>query len=261
MDIYVCFNFFSRTHTKICSKGELDLTMLRQICRRGRMNRVLQGTLLSSPSLTSEVSLCDIPHDKSQSHTSPLAEAQHNLKGSRVPNALYDLILSHINGLREGTSQPPLRHYTKVPHPPNTHVLPSVAISIHHFTLKSRTFSTIEMHEGNSSIGYRGSDGYLALGFIQLAWSFSVTGLVKNVLVVSPHKHLTLMDQPRNPYLLLPGFQCTVVYSEPPAQSEWVIIQPEQIIGHVAFYKRPAGTYGIRAPTTVLIESLYRNRE
>jgi hypothetical protein len=103
------------------------------------------------------------------------------------------------------------------------------------------------MHEGNSSIGCHGNDGYLTLGFIQSAWSFSVNGSVEDVLVVSPHKHLTMMDQSRNLYSSLPGFQCTIVYSEPLAQSEWVIIQPEQIMGHVAFYRRPAGTYGIRA--------------
>ena len=68
------------------------------------------------------------------------------------------------------------------------------------------------------------------------------------------------MDQARNPYSSWSGFQCTVVYSELPEKSKWIVIRPEQISGHVTFYRRPAGTYGIQAPTTVLTESLYHNR-
>jgi hypothetical protein len=137
MFVSILFLSWTMLIPEICSTGELDLTMLRQICRRGWMNIVLQGTLLS-PSPKQDIPQSESDHvafDKSrQSHISPLAEAQHNLKGCHVPNALYDLILSHINNLRGRASQPPLRHYTKVPHPPNTLVLPSVAMSIHHFT-------------------------------------------------------------------------------------------------------------------------------
>ncbi len=268
--MFYSYSFLAQIRTEVHFEGELDFTMLRQICRRGRLNGILRGTLLSEP-LSEPVSLGTSPSagtthspafgESQSSPISPLAEARHNFNGHHVSAPLYDSILSHLNRQRKAASKPHLRHYTQVPHPPNTHILPPVALSRRHFKLLSCEFSTFDMHEGNSSVGYHGNDGHsLGLGFIQSAWSFLVDGWMEDILVVSLHKCLTPMDQARNPYLSWPGFQCTVVYSELSAESEWIIIRPDQIIGHVAFYRRPAGTYGIQSPTTVLTESLFRNR-
>lgn len=82
-------------------------------------------------------------------------------------------------------------------------------------------------------------------------------------IIVVPHAPLTANDTARSPYVSRPGFMGTVVYSQPTPMQErqHVLIEQVQIRGHVAYYDRPPGTFGIKAGVRVLIDSLHRDQE
>jgi hypothetical protein len=116
------------------------------------------------------------------------------------------------------------------------------------------------MHPGNATISFIDHEGFQAFGIIKAIWQIKLTTDrdVRLFLEITPFRSLSTQDQAHNPYLLWPGFQCTIVYSNLPANN--VIIEPSAIITHIAYYRRPPGTFGIAEATTVVTESLSRNR-
>jgi hypothetical protein len=90
-------------------------------------------------------------------------------------------------------------------------------------------------------------------------WSQVVQGNTNMFIVVAPHQQLSAQDDQQHPYHSYPRFLAALIYTE--QGIDRVIIEQEQITGHVAFYRRPAGTFGIVRPTTVLVDSLHRFRD
>jgi len=226
--------------------------MLMQICWRGRLNGLIHDTVLSGNSLSTPLGNLMPTAVPSSDH------AKHISHGECIPSTMYNLVLTYMNTVHSGD---PFRHFKQIPHPVNACVLSPFAVRVNHLEHNKRNFSTHALHAGNRSIGYRGMDGYLALGFIQSMWELCVDQVKRTLIIVLPHEHLSLHDQPCNPYLSYPGLQCTLVYSRSLPDTQCVVIEPAHIISHIAYYKRPPGTFAIKEATLVLMESLYRNRD
>jgi hypothetical protein len=244
--------------------GELDFTMLHQICHCGRLDAFLHDqTLKENSSMASAYQLFSSAALNSRINPdTPLPfefVINHRTKGDPLSSEIYSLILTYINII----TQPSLcfRHFNDLPHPDHAanNILPPRAVPVKWIKHKTRTFSLSSIHAGNSSISYRGSDRFLAFGSIDSMWEVVLLGIIRTFIIVAPCQHLLLEDQLRSPYNDFPGFQCTIVYTQ--HQTGFVVIEPQDIVSHVAYYDRPSGTFGIKAPTSVLIESLYRNRD
>jgi len=235
--------------------------MLRQICRRGRFKAFTHDLdIKSSGLLTSTLRLLQGPAksgtpNQSQSTLSPLEEICYNSSGNRLSDDIY-IALLHF--MEEKFPLTKFRHYKHIPHPLESIVLSPTAMPLHNLQHKKRNYTTFAIHPGNSSIGYQ-TKGGMAAGFIISIWSQVVQGISYTFIVVAPHQRLSAEDEQRNPYHSYPGFLATLTYTEQGIQR--AVIEQEQIIGHVAFYCRPPGTFGITRATTVLIDSLHRFRD
>lgn len=232
--------------------------MLRQICRRGRLDALLHDCSLEAENpLASAYSLL-LP---TGSNAAPLPPSvtDHRAKGQSLTSEIYSLILEYVN-----TINPPsilFRHFAALPHPNHAidHILPPRAVAVKHLKHKTRVFTPSSIHAGNSSISYKGPDGFLSFGSINSMWEIMLHGVLRTFVLVAPRRHLSPEDQSQSPYQMLPGFLCTVVYTK--HLETYTVIEPENIISHLAYYDRPEGTFSIQVPTTIVIESLYRNRD
>lgn len=221
--------------------------MLRQICRRGRLMSLLRNPIIGSK--TSRNPLIAEPEEK---------EDPSGLGLKAVPLNVYEEILYYIN---QQTRSNEVRHYKSLPHPENATVLPRYAIPIKRFRHKCRDYSIFDDHPGNSAIHFEPQMDGINSGHIESAWSFKQSdGNCRTYIIVSKHQPLSLKDEERSPYHLRPGFLAKIVYPRDPDDLLLTIIEPDNLIGHVASYDRPVGTFGFPFTTKIVINSLNRNR-
>jgi hypothetical protein len=238
----------------------MDFTMLRQICRNGRLSGITHDYIQSN-TLFGEALKILFP-DAVADPVAPIQYgntemARHNSKGVTLAPEIYNEILKLVN-----SESPALvfRHHQNLPHPPDALVLPPLAISIQKIEHNGQGYTTFSSHPGNSSISYRCTNGDIDMGFITSIWSQVLQGTKRIFIVVAPHTFLSAHDAVRSPYSSRTGFLGTLVYSQPTQARSQVLIEQNQIQGHIAFYNRPPGTFGINVGVRVLINSLHRNR-
>ena len=116
------------------------------------------------------------------------------------------------------------------------------------------------MHPGNSSVHFRMQGIHKDSGHIEAMWRYTINGILRTFIILSAHHGLLQQDNQSDPYASLPGFLAKVVYTRQSNNLSLIILEQDHIIGHVAYYIRPAGTFGIGRSTTVLVNSLHRNR-
>lgn len=233
--------------------------MLRQICRRGRLSGITQDYMCSNTLFGEALKILfpDAVPDLAPIQYSDMETARSNSKGVVLTPEIYNEILKLVN------SEPRtllFRHYHNLPHPPDALILPPLAISIQKIEHNGRGYTTFLSHPGNSSISYNCSNGDIDMGFITSIWSQVLQGTKRIFVVIAPHTFLSAHDAVHSPYSSQTGFLGTVVYSRPPQARSQVLIPQKQIRGHVAYYNRPPGTFGIKLGVRVLIDSLHRNR-
>ncbi|KAJ7188522.1 hypothetical protein C8R46DRAFT_1023851 [Mycena filopes] len=220
--------------------GELDLTMLRQICRRGRLLATIKDTAKSaSESLVVKAMQALSPRVRTVSsvveRSAPGEETIFNGSGPVMDNATYELIFRYWNR----TYSPPYIRAANL-----------------------RIDQADRKHDGNSSISFRHPfTGRKELGFIQSAWAQILQGEKRTFLVVQPHTFLTPTDSEKTPYHTHPQFTCTVGYTAPSRPQAQVLIEPKHIIFHVPYVQRPKGTYEIRHEITLFVDAAQRGRE
>lgn len=225
--------------------------MLRQMCRRGRLMARLRDSSIQTTDPTKMLS--DIILEK------PIVKEDPGGAGLKiVPIDVYAAILAYLN-LHNPVS--PLRHAQAMPHPSNARVLPRAAVPIRHIKHKGRDYATVDMHQGNSSVHFRMKGIRNDAGHIEAMWRYTIDGILRTFIVLSVHHDLSQQDEKNDPYTSFPGFLAKVVYTRQTDNLSLIILEQDHIIGHVAYYARPAGTFGIGRPTTVLVNSLHRNRE
>lgn len=238
--------------------------MLRNICRRGRLRALFQEGADSVNTLFRSA-LDVFRHSPWSKSSTPEADAHlhddssFNGAGTVMEDDVYTKLLGYLQGQSPHRNY---RHKALVPHPlgTNFYVVSNYAQFIRHMMWKTRPYSIYEYHAGNSSISFLAEDGSIHAGFIHRILKQSIDGKIRTFVVVNTHPLLSPEDQMLNPYAPRPGFQATVVYdssSHPPVQ---LVIEPEKILGHVAFRRRPSGTFGIRRPILIIINSLHRDR-
>ncbi|KAJ7620647.1 hypothetical protein DFH06DRAFT_1010455 [Mycena polygramma] len=247
---------------------ELDLTMLRQICRRGRLLASIRDTARDTANSVVGAVMRILSPGKSRSeetaYTTPLTpreEVAHNGSGAVLEPTIYELIFEYWN---RAYSPPYIRgkDLTYDLLDTNVNVFPSRAVRKTHFEHKTRLFSTFEKHNGNSSISFRHpSSGHKDTGFIRSIWSVALQGQIRTFVVVEPHVALTAADQAKTPYFKHPEFACIVRYSNPKHPQDPVVIEPHHVIAHLPYYPRPKGTFGIKQKITIFVDSLHRNRD
>lgn len=248
----------------------MDFTMLRQICRRGRLaglansyneNDSFLGKALQLlfPNYTQAKS-ASLAADSSLDNQSDIAAAKFNSKGTTLPPHVYELILQHVNTV-DGPGT--FRHRSVLPHPPDANVLPALAVPVSHIEHQGRGYSTFSSHPGNSSITFFNTTlRTIDAGFILSMWSQVLMGRTRTFVVVAPHTPLSAQDRAQDPYASRPGLQGILVYSDPSLALERrrVVLEVTQFHSHIAYRDRPSGTFGIAQGTRVLINSLHRNR-
>ena len=232
--------------------------MLRQICRRGRLSAIMQDHVHSNALFGEALKILfpDAIPDPAPIQYSDMETARYNSKGITLTPGIYNEILKLINSESQTST---FRHYHNLPHPPDALVLPPLAISIQRIEHNGRGYTAFSSHPGNSSISYHCSNGDIDTGFITSIWSQALQGLKQIFIVVAPHSFLSAHDALRSPYSS-PGLMGTLTYSQPTQARPHVLIRQNQIQGHVAYYDRPPGTFGIKVGVRILIDSLHRNR-
>ncbi|KAJ7152202.1 hypothetical protein C8R43DRAFT_1189959 [Mycena crocata] len=252
---------------------ELDLTMLRQICRRGRLLASIRDTASAtdSNSLVAQVMRVLSPRmpasvDADAEAEAPRAEPNpddtaYNGTGIRLDPVMYELIFSYWNQFHA----PPYIHaqdltYDLVENDIN--VFPTWGVQLVHFEHKTRLFSTFDKHHGNSSISFlHPSTSRKDIGFIRAIWSLSLQGEIHTFIAVQPHIALSAADEARTPYISHPKFECSVKYYKPTHLVPPVIIETRHVVSHVAYYPPPKGTFEIRKEIAIFVDSLHRNRD
>lgn len=240
----------------ICSLllGEIDFTMLRQMCRRGRLTAYLRNTSLNA-----------ILSKGNGSFGVQENSTKRNAGLELVPLDVYNEVLAHINSTTSSEVLP-YRHAQDLPHPlTGARVLPRHALAVRRFEHKGRGYATIALHPGNSSVSFTPTtENAPDSGHIEAIWSFNLpgVGIERKFIVLSAHENLSVQDAQLNPYRSKPGFLANIVYTRDPTKGlRFIIVETEAIIGHVAYYSRPPGTFGIKRATTVLVNSLHRYRD
>ncbi|KAF5320287.1 hypothetical protein D9611_011351 [Ephemerocybe angulata] len=244
---------------------EMDLTMLRQICRRSRIT-----TLLDRGRWANRVKdAASSPIESSQSHLTQLSETllpgtatTSSTTYQRLTEHQYTLWLEYV--IQNSDTHPSassFRHRFDLPHPENSNVLPIWTSTIKHLHHNTRLYGIQTIHEGNSSISYKTGEGSTGTGFIQAIWTEElIEGFPKTYLVIAPHVRLSRRDEAHNPYANYPALKAGIVYKQTPPAEKHVIIEKDSIIGHVPFYSRPKGTFGIKQATMVIVDSLHRDQ-
>ncbi|PPQ99837.1 hypothetical protein CVT24_009631 [Panaeolus cyanescens] len=267
---------------------ELDYTMLRQICKRGRLKSSLQkhtSTLSTSPvpapsppspldNETIQPLLPDPNHPSiplqqlavllsKQGHAAGSTSGKPSPNVDRLDDEHYHAWLKYMND--PSLQQPSYRNHTSLPHPENACVLPAYANYRKRISYKTRLYTSHDLHAGNSSILFQNLDKSLSAGFIQAMWEFDTSSHLdaqsqsRVFILVSPHKRLNVTDEMLNPYSSLPGLKADLVYAQIRPPKDHLVIEKEHIVAHLPFYIRPRGTFGISQSTIVLVNSLQRD--
>ncbi|KZV95296.1 hypothetical protein EXIGLDRAFT_610771 [Exidia glandulosa HHB12029] len=232
--------------------------MLRQICRRGRLEALIKDAAARSKHATLQ-KLCAILFPASNTIPSqPLTSSEvaaYTAKSKPLSDAHYDLLLNHLN-------QPiPLwRHRDAIPHPPLPKILPSSAKSHTSIVIEGYTYSTSDSHLGNSSVLFSGPHvPYRRSGFIQHIWTIPLDSIVRIFMLVRLHWSLTGPDEAKSPYPNLPPMATRVILAQP--TDHYVVVEPLHIVCHLVLYRRPRGTFEIDSEVYAACTALERGRK
>lgn len=171
--------------------GEIDLTMLRQMCRRARLEAFLHDRSFTNPVLSEHGSLLDDPIHSAIPPIPTLdggATAQFLAKGKRIDPLHYQVLLAY---LQAGGQVWKAYNDLVIPegsliHPPFAQK--SISISVDH-----RTFTCNSSHIGNSQIQYaRPLKAPLhCVGIIDSIYTIPLEGVLSTFFLVREYRHLS----------------------------------------------------------------------
>ncbi|KAJ6602581.1 hypothetical protein DFH09DRAFT_900038 [Mycena vulgaris] len=180
--------------------NDMDLTMLRQMSRRGRLEAYFKDSKLQ------EVQSIDPIHELAQilqpDDLSDSGAPLRPLDGSEVANILgrgkdlpqsdYNIILKYLQSIGQ-----PWCSNKDMPHPVGALILPPQALALYQHTVDQRVFSCKKANEGNSAIQFKNPFNNLihTMGYITRIWQLILQGHMQTFFVVEQHKPLLLSDQ------------------------------------------------------------------
>ncbi|KAJ7631338.1 hypothetical protein DFH06DRAFT_1005217, partial [Mycena polygramma] len=248
---------------------ELDLTMLRQMCRRGRLFAAISDSASAAESNSPVAEAMGILSNRDPismdsrrpEQLSPAEETAFNGSGKVLEASVYELIFSYWNRTYSPSYiRPADLTYDLLD--AGVNVFPSRAVQLTNFDHKARNYTTFKKHAGTSSISFRHpSTGRKDLGYIQSIWTQALQGQSRIFVIVLPHTDLSPIEAVKSPYPKCPGFAVTAKYSRPSQPQALLVVEPRHIISHVPFRMRRKGTYGIKCDFTLFVDSLNRGRD
>lgn len=235
----------------------MDFTMLRQICRRSRLNVVMEGTTNNGQAQDLWKTLQDSP---SSTHSGPLHGsnvAAFLASGKEIDDPSYNAVLHYLISLGQ-----PWHSYDEFPpHPDRAWVLPPRGKLPKQITFESRTYSCHQSHTGNSAIMfYNPQDTSITFtGVIETICQVPLHNLIQTFLIVHLHEELPPDVANMSPYTNAPSFASKLVMQSSSTFS--MVIEPRHIITHLTMYPRPAGTFNIPYKTMAICWALNRGRK
>ncbi|KAF8164936.1 hypothetical protein B0H34DRAFT_647608, partial [Crassisporium funariophilum] len=241
----------------------MELTMLRQTARHGRLQAFLHDKSIESTAVHQLAEILEPDNGDSSSrptHTmSDVEIANAHTSATALDQRHYNLLLQYLNA----TGVEYHSVYDAVPHLLGTLLLPPAAHQSRQFKFDSRTYSVKESHEGNSHIQFYipgGAGDAVETGFVEVIWELPLEGIWQTFLLVRRHKPLSPAQLRKTPYAYEPcsGLQTKVVSAE--EGNDIFIIEPRHIICHLTVYKNPPRMYGLTRETLTICWGLNRRR-
>ncbi|THU86471.1 hypothetical protein K435DRAFT_922588 [Dendrothele bispora CBS 962.96] len=240
---------------------DLDFTILRQTCRRGRLESIGHHWKMDN-SATNQLMTLLMPEKKDPSQipsTQPLTsyeEAVLIAKSPRLSNFNYELLFTFLQAKGQ-----PWRRYNAFPHPENSLILSPFANHPMQITYEGHVYSCYRSHQGNSAIQfYSSTKDRVHTGVIDSIWTLPLDGFERTFFLMHLYNGLSRNDEVKSPYHNWPQVNAELVAADL-SDPTLLIIEPNQIITHLATYKLPAGTYGIDQETLAICWSLNRGRK
>lgn len=232
--------------------------MIRQSSRRGRLDALLHDNNFQAPAAQTLAQIlrpCESnnPANGTLSHPD-LAKALASAK--EINQYDYLRLLQYLTSMGKQYYSA----HSEIPHAPGTRILPPVGQMPPQISYEGRTYSCGISHVGNSHIQFYipNEGGRIATGQIEAIWRIPLENVWQTFLLVQQHRPLTAIQLRRSPYAQEPcsKLQATIIDSEP--STTFMIIEPRHIICHLAVFKNPLGTYGIRRETMTISWALNR---
>ncbi|KAJ7265144.1 hypothetical protein C8J57DRAFT_1069424 [Mycena rebaudengoi] len=206
--------------------GEIDLTMLRQMCRRFLLEGILNDDIRRADKTSGsmgELALILQPKDafrwKAPTKSLDGSEVAKILAaGKSLSSTEYDMLLKHLR-----TTNKLWHSWIKFPHPTGALILPPNALQPSQFKIDGHMFSCRKSHEGNSGIQFTiANSSNPATGLIESIWQIPLQGHLQTFLLIEVHK------QVRNlvPFDTLPYLETAVVEAAP--SKKFILIEPAQ---------------------------------
>lgn len=244
---------------------DMDLTMLRQTARRGRLEAMLKDStsqIDESSRLVSQLAQILQPETRVYDPLKPLTgleSAQMLAHGREIAPDIYRKILQYLHFM----GQTQWRAAYQAPHLLDDNmVLPPRSLMPSEIKQDGQTFSCKRSHEGNSGIRFNSPTNPatpILTGYIENIYQIPLQGHLQTFILVQKHMIIPQWVRQRAPFHTMPHLNTSVVDAAP--SDEFCIIEPEHILTHLTIYKRPKGTYGIDTRDLLVIcWSLNRGR-
>jgi hypothetical protein len=232
----------------------MDLTLLRQMARRGRLEAMLHDRSFENSSHLSG-QLAGILLSEAVNSANPLKPltglevAQFLGKGKDIPANIYEMLLFYLHS----TGQNQWRSWKALPLLDHEQALPPTGRKKTEIECDNHTFSQKISHEGNSGIQFKNplNPALILTGYIHEIWQIPLQNLVQTFFVVEKHTVLPQYLLNETPYPTMPDMYCTAVDAKP--SGNFIIIEPAHIITHLSIMKPPRQTYGILTRDLLII--------
>jgi hypothetical protein len=239
----------------------MELTLLRQTARRGRLDAFLHGNHTENTATSQLATILELDAGRSPVSTgimSDLEIANAHATGTRLDQRNYGLLLEYLNS----TGKDYHSAYENVPRVRGALILPPLAHHPRQVSLDSRTYSLKESHVGNSHIQFYipGAVGAVDTGYIEAIWELVLESARQIFLLVRRHQPLLPAQLRKTPYGSQPGsnLQTSIVKAED--SNDIYIIEQRHIICHLAVYQNPPRTFGLTGETMTICWGLNRRR-
>jgi len=246
----------------ICYIDYMELTMLRQTARRGRLEALLHDNNFENTAASQLENILEPDNSDRSSSTHNMSDvevANAHASATRFDQKHYDLLLEYLNA----TGRQYHSAYKVVPQVLGTLILPPVTYHARQFKFDSQTYSVNESHEGNSHIQFYipgAVGGATETGYIEAIWELPLENILQMFLLIRRHQPLSPAQLWKTPYAHEPcsNLQTKVVNME--ESKDIFIIELQHIICHLTVYKNPPRTYGLNRETMTICWGLNRRR-
>lgn len=240
------------------SLDDMDFTMMRQMCRRGRVDAFFEDNPDMEPlKRVLEPQNTEATLDCNPPLMSPDEHQHFNKTSIHFPRDEYQNLLLYLHQ----TGRP--FHSAFNVHndlPRGVQCLSPFVRKLHNKTFEDRTFSTKTSHRGNSLIHYLSRySGRLEVAFIDSIWTLPIEDRLHTFFVVNPLLPLPPVMERLAPFHAFDPAYGVRIFDATPTRL-FHVVEPRNIISHVSLLDREAGTYGIPRKTLVVSWAMNRGR-